>query len=217
MNTLDLNSLVSTLLADSSNNFYTQEERLQALNSACNYLNSELRILRQIVEITVTPLDGGRIPIPSDFVSISYGTQWRSQNKNVIQLRQTTPQRLQAGLGSNWNTDVGEPSQYVMEGSNIYLTPQPKEAGTVVLSYVATPNKLIEDTDIPFYGDPRIQAYHDMIAFYAAWQLCLKDRDFEAAQMFMQYFQTRLIDLKENLRHTGDIVQPVWSDTYAVT
>lgn len=216
-NTMSLNQLLSTLLADSSTNFYTKEERLQALNSACSYINSELRVLKQVVEITVTPLDGGRVPIPMDFVSINYGTQWKNQKGSTTPLRQTSPQRLQAGLGSTWDTDVGEPSQYVMEGSNIYLTPQPKEAGTVVLSYIAAPNKLIEDVDIPFYGDPRVQSYHDMIAFYAAWQLCLKDRDFEAAQQFMQYFQARMIDLKENLRHTGDVVQPVWTDNYAVT
>lgn len=217
MNTLELNALLSTLLADSSNNFYSQSERLQALNSACSYLNSELRILRQVIPITVTPLDNGNVPIPVDFVSLAYGTQWDNLKGAKTQLRQTTPQRLQFGLGTNWESEVGEPVNYVLEGSNIYLNPSPNSTGILYLSYITMPNKLLEDHDIPFFGDSRIQAYHDIIAFYAAWQLCLKDRDFEAAQMFMQYFQTRLIDLKENLRHTGDIVQPVWSDTYGVT
>lgn len=213
----ELNQLLSTLLADSSNNFYSEPERLQALNSACSYINSELRILRTVAEITVTPVDEGHVALPANFISMGLGVQWKNAAGQVTNLNHSVPFKLQSGLSSSWQTDEGIPSTYVLEGANVYITPIPKETGIVVLSYVAAPNKLINDNDLPFYGDLRVQAYHDMIAFYAAWQLCLKDRDFEAAQTFMQYFQARLIDLKENLRHTGNIVQPVWSDTYAVT
>lgn len=215
MNLLELNNQLSSLLADSSTNFFTQSERLQALNNACNYLNSEVRILRTVAYITVTPLDES-IPLPDNFVSLGKGIQW-SDGKLTTSLERKVPIQLQS-TNSDWETQIGTPTYYVLEGSQIYLNPKPAQPGTLILSYLATPNKLIDDDDVPFYGDPRIQAYHDIIAFYAAWQLTLKDRDFEAAQMFMQWFQTRKVDLVENLRHTGDVsVQPVWSDTYSTT
>lgn len=214
MNLKEISDLLSTLLADSSTNFYTQNERLQAINSACNYLNSELRILKQTVEITMTPNNMGRVPIPVDFVSLTGPLQWRAVNGTVTPLDFAVPQQL---LGSSWDSETGTPAKYVMEGGNIYLTPAPTEAGSVVFSYVAMPNKLLKDTDMPFYGDPRVQAYHELLAYYAAWQLTFKDRDFEAAQQFMSFFQSRMIDLKENLRHTGTLIQPVWNDVYAVT
>lgn len=213
----ELNALLSTLLADSSTNFYTDTERLQALNSACSYINSELRILRNVVTITVTPLDNGKVPLPSDFVSLSGTLSWEELNGNRTKLSHKNPKQLEQGLATDWDTSIGLPTNYVLEGGNIYLTPVPTVVGKIVMPYLAMPNKLLTDNDLPFYGDVRVQAYHDIISFYAAWQLCLKDRDFEAAQQFMQYFQARMIDLKENLRHTGGLVQPVWSDTYSTT
>lgn len=215
MNLLEISQLLSTLLADSSTNFYTQAERLQAVNSACNYMNSELRILKNTIEITVTPLNQGRLPIPTDFVSLNKGVQWRDSSGLVTNLEGAVPIQLQSGTSSTWDTDVGTPARYVMDGGNIYITPATSTTGVVILSYLSMPNKLLKDSDLPFYGDPRIQSYHDMIAFYAAWQLTLKDRDFEAAQQFMSFFQARMIDLKENLRHYGGPIQPVWSDTYS--
>lgn len=214
MNLKEISDLLSTLLADSSINFYTQNERLQAINSACTFLNSELRILKQTVEVTLSTTNMGRVPIPSDFVSLTGPLQWKDLNGTLTTLQFAVPNQL---LSNSWNTETGTPSRYVMEGGNIFVTPVPTQAGTIVLSYVAMPNKLLQDGDIPFYGDPRTQAYHEIIAYYAAWQLTLKDRDFEAAQQFMQYFQARMIDLKENMRHTGGLIQPVWNDVYAVT
>lgn len=214
MNTLQLKQLLSTLLADSSSNFFTDDERIQALNLACSYVNGEVRILRDVAEITVTPLDS-KVPIPADFVSLGKGITWKDTNGQLTQLERRVPIQLQAG-SSTWETDTGTPAFYVLEGGNIYLTPTPNTTGTLLLSYVAMPNTIVADTDVPFYGDPRVQSYHDMLAFYAAWMLTLKDRDFEASDKFMQYFQSRMIDLKENLKQTGDVsIQPVWSDTYS--
>lgn len=213
----ELNSMLSTLLADSSTNFFTQAERLQALNAACSYVNGELRLLRDVASITVTPLDEGRIALPVDFVSMGQGVLWEEQSGQRTALSRKTALQLETS-NAGWQLDVGTPQSYVMEGGQIYLTPTPTQAGIVHISYVPMPNKLLEDTDIPFYGDVRTQSHHDMLAFYAAWMLTLKDRDFEAAQQFMSYFQSRFIDLKENLRHTGQIgEQPVWSDTYSTT
>lgn len=215
MNMLDLNSMLSTLLADSSTNFYTESERTQALNTACSYINGELRLLRNVAKITVTPMDAGRIPLPTDFIALGQGVAWETADGQRSTLSHRNTLQLQTG-NVNWDLDVGIPEFYVMEGGNLYLSPSPQEAGVVVLSYIPMPNKLLVETDVPFYGDVRTQSHHDMIAFYAAWLLTLKDRDFEAAQQFMGYFQSRLIDLKENLRHTGQVsVQPVWSDIYA--
>lgn len=211
MRLVEINQLLSTLLADSSNNFFTQTERLQAINGACTFINGELRILQSVAEIPVSPTDR-KIPLPADFVSLGRGVDWVEGNL-TIRLDHAVPMQL----GSGWASEAsGSPSRYVMEGGNIYLYPKPSKPGVVQLSYIVMPNPLLEDDDVPFYGDPRTQAYHEMIAYYAAWQLTMKDRDFEAAQQFMAYFQARMIDLKENMRHAGGPLQPVWSDTYAV-
>lgn len=215
MNTKELNNLLSTLLADSSNNFYTQTERLQALNSACNHVNSELRILMNVAEVVVSPLDA-RIPLPADFISLGKGVQWRDSRGQVTNLSSTGPAQLQFSNSTTWQTEKGTPTKYVMEGGNIFLTPQPSTSGTVVLSYLSRPNVLVNDTDTPFYGDPRTQPYHEMLAFYAAWLLVLKDRDFEAADRFQSFFSSRMVDLRENMRQTGDaVVVPIWSNPYS--
>lgn len=211
MNYVELNTMLSSLLADTSTNYFTDVERKMALNNACSYINGEIRICQHTVDIAVTDLDN-KLPIPQDFVSLGQGVTWIDVDGNRTALEHAVPAQLQP----SWDADTASnPQRYVMEGSNIYLFPKPNRTGIVRLSYLAMPNKLINDTDLPFYGDPRVQSHHDMIAFYAAWLLCLKDRDFEAAQQFMGYFQTRMIDLKENLRHFGGPIQPVWSDTYS--
>lgn len=213
MNLQEISQLVSTLVADSSNNFFTESERLQAINGACSYINSELKILVQTVPITMTITNGGRIPLPVDFVALTGPVQWKDASNNLTTLQFSVPQQI---TNTSWDSEVGTPSKYVMEGGAIHITPAPQDYGTVILSYLAMPNKLLNPADIPFYGDVRVQAYHDMIAYYAAWQLSLKDRDFEAAKEFMGYFQSRFVDLKENLRRVGTQIQPVWSDTYSV-
>lgn len=216
MQLFEIKNMLSTLLADSSTNFFTESERLQAINSACTYVNGELRLLRGVASLTITPTDGGKVSLPIDFVSLGQGVAWESKNGTKTNLTRRNTLQLQGGLNIDWDTTKGVPESYVMEGGQIHLTPIPNEAGVLHLSYIAMPNKLLEDSDEPFYGDVRTQSHHDMLAFYAAWMLALKDRDFEAAQQFISYFQTRFIDLKENLRHTGQIgEQPVWTDTYA--
>lgn len=217
MNKAELNSMLSTLLADSSTNFFTESERVQALNTACSYINGELRLLRNVASITVTPTDQGRIPLPEDFIALGQGVVWEDLSGQRTALTRRNTLQLQT-TNVNWDTETGTPTFYVMEGGNIYLSPAPTQVGVVHLSYIPMPNKLVADTDVPFYGDLRTQSHHDMIAFYAAWLLTMKDRDFEAAQQFMRYFQSRMVDLKEILRRTGDVgVQPVWSDVYVDT
>lgn len=213
MNYAGVNMILSTLLADSSNNFFTELERQVAINTACSHMNSELRILMTTVTIAVSP-ENPMIPLPEDFVSFGKGVNW-IQGNTVVELEAGTPSRLRT-QGDNWENTTGVPSTYVLDGPFMVLYPTPTTEGAVRLSYLAMPNIVSQDTDELFYGDPRVQAYHDVIAYRAAWQLALKDRDFEAAQQFWTYFQMRMVDLRENLRQTGDVItQPVWSDTYS--
>jgi len=215
VNFQELNNLLSTLLADSSSNFYTGTERAQALNQACAYMNGELRILQTTKLIAHTPLESV-VAMPEDFVAMSRDVNWIPQTGPTTNLQYKPLMQLRES-NALWQGDLGDPTTYTLDGGRILLYPKPRTAGTVQLSYIAMPNRLLDDDDLPFYGDPRIQSYHEMIAFYAAWLLCMKDRDFEASDKFMQYFQVRMIDLKENLRHVGGITQqPVWSDTYAI-
>lgn len=215
MNYGELNSLLSTLLADSSNNFYTAAERKQAINQACSQMNSELHICVNVVNITVTPIDD-TVGLPVDFVCLSRSVDWIEVGSTLVTaLRNTSISRIRSE-SADWANQRGTPEQYLIEGGRLLLTPFPNKTGILQLSYVAMPNLLDSDSDVPFYGDPRIQAYHHAIAYRAAWQLALKDRDFEAAQQFMGFFSTVMIDLKENLRQTGEVtVQPVWGDAYS--
>jgi hypothetical protein len=213
MNYGELNELLSTLLADSSNNFYTEAERRVAINQACRHMNTELRILLNVADITVTSLDES-VPLPEDFVSLGRGLDWVTPSGQVTSLGFTGVSRLRQ-RDAGWEASQGIPELYVMEGGRLILYPKPKETGTVRMSYVSMPNVLELYTDPPFYGDPRVQAYHELISYRAAWQLAMKDRDFEAAQQFMAYFQARMVDLRENLRQTGDVdSSPMWGDTY---
>jgi hypothetical protein len=214
MNTGELNQMLSTLLADSSLNFYTADERLLALNNACKYLNSELRIVNNVATIGITPLEG-KVRLPADYITPLNGCDWITE-RGVAAALDSIPIRQHRASVPDWENEQGEPTALVHEGSNVYLYPSPRSAGNLKLSYLARPNLLTVDDDVPFYGDQRVEPYHDAVAFYAAWMLALKDRDFEASQQFMAYFQSRMIDLKESLRYTSAVgIQPVWSDTYS--
>lgn len=92
----------------------------------------------------------------------------------------------------------------------IYLTSQPSKTGTFRLSYVPRPNELEELDDAAFYGDPRVGGYADLFAYRAAWDLLMKDRDFEMADRIQRMYQQRMVDFNESLRRMPDTIQTTW-------
>lgn len=71
----ELQTMISSLLADSSTNFWSSTEREQAINRACQYINRESMFLRDVARIPVLPTDE-YVPIPGDFSGWAGGIDW---------------------------------------------------------------------------------------------------------------------------------------------
>lgn len=174
-------------------------------------INNDAQLLRTTQDIPVTPIDG-KVNYPADFAAYGKGLDWVDKN-GVTPLEHMSVLQVR-GRDSNWETSSGSPTHYITDGGHLYLYPWPQSEGTLRFNYVPLPNALSLDTDVPFYGDPRAIAYHDVICWYAAWYLCMKDRDFAAADRFLRAYRERQIDLKENLRRVGDPLIPFYGDDY---
>lgn len=210
----EIDTMLNTILGESSTNFYTVEERNLAINQACQEINSETGLLRTVASIAVTP-ESQLVNLPVDFAGFGQGMDWlpatastpsRLESAAVMQIRARDP---------NWTATTGFPSNYIVEGGRVYLYPWPTEAGVLIMSYVAQPNLLVNGADVPFYGDLRTVPYHDLIPLGAGKNLLFKDRDFEASDRLDRRYRERYVDLVEALRRTGDRPnQVIWADPY---
>lgn len=156
----------------------------------------------------VTPADE-HVLLPEDFCAFATGADWVDARGNVTALDYRPLAQLRR-RNANWGSEAGIPTAFTVEGPVILLTPRPSQTGTFQLSYVPLPNELSDDVEPPFYGDPRMNGYSDLIVYRAAWDLLMKDRDYDAADRIQRVYRERLVDFKESLRRTPDRLNSTW-------
>ena len=207
----EIQSMLSSLLADTSTNFYTASEREQAVNRSCQYINAEAMFLRDVKRIPVLPTDE-YVPLPGDFSGFATGVDWTEAGVRTA-LSYLPVYRLRSN-NVDWDTQVGTPQYITQEGGMLYLSPWPTRAGVVTLPYVPLPNYLNKIDEPAMFADPRFNSFGELIAYRSAWDLLMKDRDFDAADRFMRTFKERFIDFKESLRRGPESVQPFYNNVY---
>ena len=151
--------------------------------------------------------------LPKDFCAWGNGADWVDQKGNITALEYIPLSKLRRHT-PDWENDKGTPTGFTVEGPSIYLYPAPNKPGTFRLSYVPLPNELSVDLEQPFYGDPRFNGYGDLIVYRAAWDLLMKDRDFEMADRIQRMYQSRYVDFMESLRKTPDKINTTWDVGY---
>lgn len=92
----------------------------------------------------------------------------------------------------------------------IYLSPKANRPGTFRLNYIPVPNVLTDEIEPPFYGDPRFNGYSDLIVYRAAWELLMKDRDFDMADRIQRRYKERMVDFQESLRRLPEKLNSTW-------
>lgn len=148
--------------------------------------------------------------LPEDFSAFANGADWIDANGQVTSL-EYRPLALLRRRNANWESERGIPTVFTVEGPVILLYPWPSTTGTFRLSYVPLPNELSDHTEPAFYGDPRFNGYHDLLVYRAAWDLLMKDRDFEMADRIQRMYQSRYVDFMESLRKSPDRgLQATW-------
>lgn len=212
MNYGEINELVSVLLGEDSSTFFTDRERMLVINQACRTIANNMDFLRNTTEISIEANKGYYI-LPRDFYGWGDGVDFydgtsssRLTYKSVQALRQEFP---------NWQDDTaGTPLYYSGENNYLYLYPAPGSAYTIRLNYQVAPNELVDNCDLPFYGNLISRPFHDLIAYQAAWFLLMKDHEYDSADRIQVIMNRRQIDFMEALRETGDAVHPIATQAY---
>lgn len=156
----------------------------------------------------VTPTTD-HVLLPEDFSAFASGADWIDARGNVTALEYRPLRKARRKSGA-WESEAGIPEAFTVEGAVILLLPKPNQTGTFRLSYTPLPNELSEDIEPPFYGDPRFNGYSNLIVYRAAWDLLMKDRDYDAADRIQRMYRERMVDFRESLRKTPDQINATW-------
>ena len=110
---------------------------------------------------------------------------------------------------------AGIPSHYTIINNDLYVYPTPSsDTDTVSHRYTASPNKLTNDTDIPYNDITRFYPYHlDLVDFASAKGLAKKS-DLTKADYHEALFETNVINMIAELssRRKGGLGQIARSD-----
>lgn len=151
----------------------TQEYDLQALIASNRFMRFATRqpYIKVVAGSVTTYIDGKNFP-----------------RLNIEDLDRDQPGWRQASADrpNGW---------YIREVGNTYLLglfPPPKvpagQTWTLIIPYVAYPNDMTADGDIPFENSPRLRAYHRGLAHFAASELERLRKNFSAVQMQLSLF-----------------------------
>lgn len=155
-----------------------------------NWINeAQYRVARQVEgpefqqNYTITLIPGQYIyPLPSDFL--------RAQDVAYPNMStRLRPVDIQDFDMANVGQVSGPPSTYTLDQSNMWLFPNPQNAGdTIILRYIQRPPVLVNDTDVPQLNSD----YYQLLVNYAVVKGFEGEDDYEAAQYWTTRFNADL-------------------------
>lgn len=189
----DIRTAVRILIKDTS----TDRQR---------YTNAQLDEMinegQQDVIINVLPLDDNTsimavagttcYTMPDAFVHIKRVTY------DYVLLSETSYIKLDAdNSGSKWETITGRPQMYYQPDNSAQLCvyPYPNTAtdvGTIRAIYNNRADALVNDSDVPYNGELRFAAYHDLLKWYAAYRIFVIEGQVEKSSVYAQEYTSRL-------------------------
>lgn len=131
--------------------------------------------------------------IPTDVMAIERVT---FQNKNVPE--QTLTSLDSIANYAAWEQSGGPPTAYFQDpsrSSSIGVYPFPNTAsstGTLRVMYAAQVQDLVSGLDVPFNAEARFYPYHDILIYYAVYNLLYIDGEIARAQEFKAIYEVRL-------------------------
>lgn len=97
-----------------------------------------------------------------------------------------------------WENSVGVANSYFQDPSQtdkIGVYPWPNSSsstGTIKVIYYAVAPVISSDADIPFNGEARFYAYHDLLEYFAAYRVYLLEGEVDKAGLYRQEYESRL-------------------------
>lgn len=177
-------------------------------DAAKRYINDALNLLSQadpaynvtVTAITITASASSYTLGSGDFSSITSSSVTRireiiytSPGELATPLVHTSIERILALQPAD---AAGPTREYAVEGGfRLYFWPNLRVSDTLSVHWVPEPTNLSADTDVP--GIP--EAFHGILADYAAWQLCKAD-DLQTAEYHRTNWERGKIEFRKHLR-----------------
>ena len=109
---------------------------------------------------------------------------------------------------STWQNDTSPCSRYIdfskYTPPSIRIWPTPQNSGTVItMECVMQPTEMVNDTDVPFNGNPNFYSFHDLIAKGVVY-LCLLEQERPFYMEWKAQYEKGMQDLKDFVRKMPD-------------
>lgn len=165
------------------------------LNEAQRYIAAQTDFRELFKTYTVTTSGGaGSYALPADFLRL-YNITIVDGQGNTIPLFEEVLMDFQTRPAAS-----GQPSQYTIEGTNIYVWPTPDAAYTLKVRYYKLPTLLTQPND-----EPEIPSeYHHLLVSYALWHCYERENDYQSAQYHKGRFDEDLMKARGEVQYDTD-------------
>ncbi len=191
MTFLELRTLTSDILDDTSNGYFTVSLLNQRLNLSLRELQKKLISANQQYYskcvTTSTVANQAAYAMPSDFIQVirlDYVTQGSGVTAMTQKIQEITPNQRDLLTES-----TGAPQVYYFQKSNAILNPVPDAIYTLHLEYSYYVADMVLDVDVP----DAPQEYHPYIAYLTARDCMVKDgRPLTSIEAQLMQYETLL-------------------------
>lgn len=158
------------------------------LRMAESKINRKLRVREMVTVGTLTTVASTRtVALPTDWLAFQSVTIDDSLDRAM------TPTSFEIiHEGALWS-QTGQPEEYAIQGSLMYLSPLPSDVFTLDVSYFSKLTALTNDTDT----NAVLQAHYDLYLNAVLEQAALYTQDLELAGVFSSNFDNILQDVNK--------------------
>lgn len=179
-------SSVTGLISDASIDRWLNEAQLEAIKES-GFIYKEQSI--------TTIASQAAYDLPDDFQDL-LSVQYQQSSRNE-KLEPMTKDRY---LYDSVINEVSIPSKFVIIGDSIYIYQTPATSGDNISHwYTAYPDKLSDDTDVPFNNIKKYYPYHLGLINFANAKVFQKGGDTKASTTYMQNWLLFLAKMKADM------------------
>ena len=202
MTLLDLQTLTSDILDDSSNGYFTLPILTQRLNLNLRELQKRLISANEnyytICVTTPTVIGQAAYALPADFLQIvrlDYITQGSGVTAQTQKIQWITPNQIDLLAETS-----GTPAFYYVQKNNLILAPVPNSILTMHLEYAYYVTDMVATSDIP----DAPQQFHPYIAYLTARDCMVKDgRPINSIETQLAQYETLLKQIAVQRQNDG--------------
>lgn len=181
----ELQSMIGDLTNDPNHDRYSLSRIASELDNSQNKWNIEAKIIKDTVTLTV--VDGTRQYLLSTLTGTPISFP-RVTHKG-IELRKVSKSWIDLYTGSDWTTDTGTPTKFLIEATDpavqyltVHPTPQSGDAGAyLVVEYIKAHTPMSAASDTPFMSGSEtnylLRPYDWGLAYSVSARLLINDPD----------------------------------------